>query len=73
MEQSNFATRLRLARGRRGFTIAALAGRAGVSATAITDLELGRVKRPRIQTVVALADALGIDPADLVDPVEAAS
>lgn len=72
MEKSTFGNRLRLARGRRGFTVEALAARANLSATAITNLENDKVNRPRIQTILALAAALNIEPAELLDPAEVA-
>jgi transcriptional regulator with XRE-family HTH domain len=41
-----------------------LAERAQVSADAISALERGRRRRPRLETVALLADALGLDGAD---------
>lgn len=71
MEQLSFSQRLRIARGRRNLTVEGLAKRSGLSTTTIVDLEHGRVKRPRIQTLTALAEALHVEVADLLaDPVE---
>lgn len=60
-----FGRRLRHARRRLGLTQAALGDRAGMHRTEIYKLEHGE-RSPRLDTIVALADALGIDPAELV-------
>ncbi|GAA2995683.1 helix-turn-helix domain-containing protein [Actinokineospora diospyrosa] len=53
------ATRLR-----RGMTQSRLAVRSGVSERTIRDLELGKVERPRKQTLLLLARALHMSPSD---------
>jgi transcriptional regulator with XRE-family HTH domain len=56
-----------LLRGHRhaaGLTIEELADASGVSARAIGDMERGRSRGPQRRTVEALADALGLAPAD---------
>lgn len=64
--QDDFISRIQVARGARGLTVEALANLTGLSATAITDIENGRVKRPRVQTVTALARVLGLDAGELL-------
>lgn len=55
---------LRELRQQQGLSANALAKRSGVSRPAITYIEEGR-HRPNHRTIAALADALGVDPADL--------
>lgn len=47
-----------------GLSIEELAGRAGVSARAVSDLERDRVRRPRRRTLDALLDALAVHAGD---------
>jgi len=44
-----------------------LAQKAGVSPTTILHLETGESPNPRLSTVRRIAEALGLDPNDLVD------
>ena len=60
----SFGELLRRRREAAGLTEEALAERAGVSAKAISDLERDPDRTPRLDTIVLLADALGLDPAD---------
>jgi predicted ATPase/DNA-binding XRE family transcriptional regulator len=60
----SFGDLLRHRRQAAGLTQEALAERAGVSAKAISDLERDPDRTPRLDTIVLLADALGLDPAD---------
>ena len=60
----SFGELLRRRRQAAGLTQEALAERAGVSAKAISDLERDPDRTPRLDTIVLLADALGLDPAD---------
>jgi transcriptional regulator with XRE-family HTH domain len=60
-----FGRNLYLARQRRGLSGERLAERAGMSRDGIYKLELGQ-RSPRLATVLALADALGIGPAELL-------
>lgn len=48
-------------------TIAALAEAAGLSEDTIRDIETGQTRDPRVDTLGKLADALGVEPAD-IDP-----
>ena len=61
--------RLRAAREAANLTRGALADAAGVHVSSITEWEAGR-QVPRIDKVAALARALSIEPADLLQPVE---
>ena len=58
-----FGSLLRASRRAAGLTQEGLAGRAGVSARTISDLERGLSGAPQRQTVALLADALGLDAA----------
>ncbi len=57
-----FGALLRHHRLAAGLTQEALAGRAGLSAKAVSDLERDPARTPRLGTVTLLADALGADP-----------
>jgi XRE family transcriptional regulator, fatty acid utilization regulator len=59
-----FGRNVFMARRRRGFTQAALARRAALSTDAISKIELGE-RSPRLVTLLAIADALGVDPREL--------
>jgi len=58
--------RLRKVRDRRLLSQRELAERAGLSPTTILKLESGRVDEPHPRTIRKLADALEVDPAELV-------
>jgi len=58
--------KLRTLRERRFLSHRDLAKRAGVSPTTVLNLEAGRVEAQR-RTVRKLAEALGVDPAELVE------
>jgi transcriptional regulator with XRE-family HTH domain len=58
--QSGIGTRLRAARERRGWSREALAFHAGVSWSAIAQVESGRRRHVRPDTLSALAEALGV-------------
>jgi transcriptional regulator with XRE-family HTH domain len=60
MADPTLARQLRTLRERRGWTRETLAHRAGVSWAAIAQIEGGRRTDPRLSTVTALADALGV-------------
>jgi transcriptional regulator with XRE-family HTH domain len=62
----SLARNLRRWRGERGFTLDALAARAGVSRGMIIQIEQARTN-PSVGTTVKLADALGISIATLLD------
>jgi transcriptional regulator with XRE-family HTH domain len=59
-----------------GFTQEVLAQRAGVSQSAISQIEQGNIRSPQYATVVALAAVLAVEPADvaasIVETCEAA-
>jgi transcriptional regulator with XRE-family HTH domain len=57
---NHFGERLRELRQEAGLTQKQLAEEAGLTVWAITDLEQGGRQHPRWDTVVALADALGV-------------
>ncbi|MEU4557508.1 helix-turn-helix domain-containing protein [Actinoplanes sp. NPDC023936] len=59
-----FALRLRRHRHAAGLTMEELAEASGVSARAISDMERGRSAGPQRRTVQALAEALGLTPAE---------
>ena len=61
-----FGRNLCLARKRRGMSQTTLAERAGLSRDSIYKLEMG-LRSARLGTLFALADALGIDPCDLLE------
>lgn len=50
----------------RGMTAAGLSKAAGLNARAVKDIEEGRVSSPRLSTVFALAEALGLDPGEML-------
>src|SRR5215469_10307826 len=58
-----FAGLLRTHRVAAGLSQEQLAERAGVGVRTIGDLERGRVRRPQRQSIMLLADALGLSPA----------
>jgi transcriptional regulator with XRE-family HTH domain len=60
-----FGANLRAARARRGLTQEQLAHASGVTSGEISRMERG-VREPRITTLVRLADALDVPPADLL-------
>jgi transcriptional regulator with XRE-family HTH domain len=60
-------TRLAVLRGRKGWSQAELAEAAGVDPATISDLETGRTKRPRVPTLLRLAEALGVALDDLLE------
>jgi transcriptional regulator with XRE-family HTH domain len=63
---------LRHARRERGLSLIALAQRSGVAKATLTKLEGGRAN-PTVDTLYALADALGIPLGDLIAPDAAAA
>lgn len=58
--------KLQLARGRTRLTQVQLAERAGLSDVTVAKLEHGGLQNPRPTTVVRLADALGIEPEEIL-------
>ena len=53
-------SRLEFARIMKGWSLTELSKRSGVSAMCIYQIETGRTKCPREETMMALADALGV-------------
>lgn len=64
--QAPFAQRLRYFRERAGMTRAVLGGLVGRSESWVKSVESGRFLMPRLPMLIQLADALGIEPAELV-------
>jgi len=64
MPYEEFGALLRHSRLEAGLSQEALAARAGLSAGAVASLERGRRTSPRASTVTALANALGLPPAE---------
>jgi transcriptional regulator with XRE-family HTH domain len=50
--------------------VSEVARRAGVTISGVTFIEDGRVQDPRISTLIAIARALGVEPADLLKEAE---
>lgn len=65
MTETSFGALLRAHRRRTGVTQRQLADRAGVSAGAIRDLEQGRTRSPKRDSVQAIATALGLSGPDV--------
>ncbi|MEV6346319.1 helix-turn-helix domain-containing protein [Actinoplanes sp. NPDC051851] len=61
----SFGARLRSLRRAAGLTMEQLAEASGVSARAISDMERGHSRAPQARTLTALAQGLGLDPAQL--------
>jgi transcriptional regulator with XRE-family HTH domain/quercetin dioxygenase-like cupin family protein len=61
---STLGARLRAARLRRGLTLRALAGQVGVSASMISQIEMGKT-RPSVSTLYAMTTALGLSLEDV--------
>lgn len=61
-----FCKRLARYMAQEGMNPAQLSKRAGLNARAVTDIQQGRIKSPRVQTVMALEKALGLSPGALL-------
>ena len=68
-DTTSIGARIRTARRERGFTQEGLAERAGISASFLAQIERGR-KWPGVQTMLAIAGALGVGPSQLLDKRE---
>ena len=66
MQKLSFGNRIKLARGSHHWTLDDLAQRTGISTTAIRNLEAEVSRRPHIRTIILLAEALELDPAELL-------
>jgi len=60
-----FGANLKTVRNRTGLSQSELAFRAGLGQTAVSRLELG-LREPRLTTIVSLANALKVPPAELI-------
>lgn len=63
--QMKIGQRIAELRQARGWSQAFLASKAGVTASAINQIESGLTKQPKIETLFPIADALGVDPREL--------
>ncbi len=61
-----FRRRLRQLRLERGYSAAELSRRAKLNVRAVTDIEDGKAQSPKISTAFALAEALGVDPGEML-------
>jgi transcriptional regulator with XRE-family HTH domain len=59
--------KLREERRRAALTQGELAEKAGIGINTIVRIETGEITEPRVSTLRKLADALGIEPRDLLD------
>lgn len=59
--------RLREARRKAALTQTELADKSGVGITTITRIEKGHITEPRVSTLRKLAEALSVEPRDLLD------
>jgi transcriptional regulator with XRE-family HTH domain len=66
MERSTASRNLMIIRERRMWTQARLADEAGVSPTTVSGIESGRISRPHFGTLRKLAQALGVEPEELL-------
>lgn len=62
---------LRVLREKQGLNQMGLAKKSGVPQPTIWLIEQGLTQRPRLSTMTRLAEALGCEPGDLLEPVEA--
>lgn len=60
--------KLRILRAEKGLTLRELAERSGIGKDAISEIERGR-RRPRVSTIMSLAEGLGVDPQTLLAEV----
>lgn len=61
-----FITNLLRVMQERGLKPATLSKMAGLNARAVKDMEEGRVRSPKLSTVFALAEALDLDPGEMM-------
>lgn len=62
--------RIRERRKALGLTLAELAARVGINPAHLWRMETGRSSNPNAQTLGRLADALGVAPGELLQPLE---
>src|SRR4051795_5330726 len=70
MDESGIGKRLRNIRRSRMWNQRKLAEEAGVSPTTVSGIETGRIARPHFGTLHKLAQALEVDPQELLYPSE---
>jgi transcriptional regulator with XRE-family HTH domain len=68
MEIGEVQIRLAVLREGQMWTQGRLAEEAGVSPTTVSGIESGRISRPHFGTIRKLAEALGVDPRELLSP-----
>lgn len=64
-DAKRFGRNVFLTRRNRGYSQAELAARSAVTVDGISKVELGK-RSPRLATILALADGLGVDPCELL-------
>lgn len=62
--------RLRRIREQKALSLRQLEQLSGVDYSTISKLETGESRSPRLETIVRLAQALGVDLSELIDPKE---
>nr|BAL52703.1 XRE family transcriptional regulator [uncultured prokaryote] len=62
--------RLRRIREQKALSLRQLEQLSGVDYSTISKLETGESRNPRLETIVRLAQALGVDLSELIDPKE---
>lgn len=65
-ESEIFRSNLERLRNEQGLKAAELSKKAGLNRRAVTDIEDGRVKSPKLETVIKLAKALQQDPGTMI-------
>ena len=65
-------TNIRRAREEQGRGVSEVARRAGLTVSGVSFVEQGKVQNPTVDTIIRIAEALGVDPADLLRGVGAA-
>ncbi len=65
--QDRFADNIIYLRTLREYTIADLSNRTGLSASYLSELESGKKRKPTIETIACLGEALEISPGALLD------
>jgi len=63
---------IRRAREDQGLLVSEVARRAGLTVSGVQFVEQGKVQNPTVGTVIRIAEALGVDPGDLLRGVETA-
>lgn len=69
MAESTFAENLLRLRKAAGLSQMELASRAGLTVSSVSQLEQGKIRDPRMSTVIVIANALGVSKDDLLEGV----